>query len=104
MSEDSETSRAAGCAAVAVLGSVAAGTVFAVSPATGVLAVWTLGAWMVWRGVSRGPNKIDNHSPPPPERVVVNKNTQVKAWANGAAYTVYPAGERVRVTRKRDES
>ena len=98
-------SRAAGACVLIVAAAVAVGTLFAVSPATGVLATWTLGAWMVWRGASRGPvQRTANPAPPARPEVVVNEELQVTSLGNGAGYVVYPAGERVRVTRRRDES
>jgi amino acid transporter len=98
VSEPEGGSPAAGCAVVGVLGAAALGLLFTAAPVVGILLVWSAGALALWWSVSR-PNKIDNPSPPPPGEVSVNEELQVTSLGNGAGYIVYPAGERVHVTR-----
>ncbi|WP_354596832.1 hypothetical protein R1Y80_09795 [Streptomyces sp. JL1001] len=70
-----EPSRAAGGCVLAVLALVAGAVLFAALGNVAVLAVWAAGAFAL-RWAVRRPNKIDNHSPPPPRDPSRNTNTQ----------------------------
>lgn len=60
-----EPSRAAGACVLVVLAGVATAAMFAASPTVGVLALWVVGAVLLWRSVRRTANPAP---PPPPER------------------------------------
>lgn len=62
--EEPERSRAAGACVLVVLAAVVAAVVFAVSRTAGVIAVWAVGAALLWRATRR---MSDSSAPPPPE-------------------------------------
>ncbi|MEU3203553.1 hypothetical protein ABZ702_06650 [Streptomyces cyaneofuscatus] len=68
-------SRAAGGFVLTVLVLVAGAVLFAVLGTLTVLVVWAVAAVALRRAVRR-PNKIENHSPPPPSPPSRNTNTQ----------------------------
>lgn len=65
--EPEEPSRAAGACVLVVLGGVVAAVVFAVSPTAGVLAVWVVGAALLWRSARRPVRHVSAPTPPPGE-------------------------------------
>lgn len=62
--EPEEPSRTAGACVLLVLAAVVTAVVFAISPTAGVLAVWFLGAVLLWR--SAGRLSDSSATPPPP--------------------------------------
>lgn len=68
-------SRAAGGCVLAVLVLGLTAVLFAVLGSVAVLAVWAAGG-VALRWAVRRPNKIENHSPPPPSPPSRNTNTQ----------------------------
>lgn len=62
--EPEEPSRAAGACVLVVLGGIATAIVFAVSAAAGVLALWAVGIFALWRAARR---MSDSSATPPPE-------------------------------------
>ncbi|QQM42810.1 hypothetical protein [Streptomyces liliifuscus] len=82
--EPEEPSRAAGACVLVVLGAVAAAAVFAVSPTAGVLAVWMVGAFALWRAARR---MSDSRATPPPRGVAPDSDEDARrrrAQARGA--------------------
>ncbi|MFI2084339.1 hypothetical protein ACH43Y_28770 [Streptomyces rubiginosohelvolus] len=70
-----EPSREAGGCVLAALVIALGAVLFAVLGTLAVLVVWAVGAVALRRAVRR-PNKIENHSPPPPRDPSRNTNTQ----------------------------
>lgn len=64
--EPEEPSRAAGACVLIVLAGVATAVVFAISPTAGVLAVWVVGTFALWRAAGR---MSDSRATPPPRGV-----------------------------------
>ncbi|MFF5004123.1 hypothetical protein ACFY3G_14910 [Streptomyces phaeochromogenes] len=60
--EPEEPSRTAGACVLLVLAGVVTAVVFAISPTAGVLAVWVLGAVLLWRAAGR---MSDSSATPP---------------------------------------
>ncbi|WP_326729725.1 hypothetical protein [Streptomyces phaeochromogenes] len=60
---EEEPSRTAGACVLLVLAAVVTAVVFAISPTAGVLAVWVLGAVLLWRAAGR---MSDSSATPPP--------------------------------------
>ncbi|MCX4557948.1 hypothetical protein OHA02_17270 [Streptomyces phaeochromogenes] len=61
--ETDEPSRAAGACVLLVLAGVVTAVVFAISETAGVLAVWVVGAFALWRAARR---MSDSRATPPP--------------------------------------
>lgn len=64
--EPEERSATAGACVLVVLGGVATAAVFAVSDVAGVLAVWVVGALLLWRSARR--RVSDSSATPPPQQ------------------------------------
>ncbi|GAA3854093.1 hypothetical protein GCM10023084_05380 [Streptomyces lacrimifluminis] len=59
-----EPSRTAGACVLVVLAGIATAALFAVSPTVGVLALWVVGALLLWRSARR---MSDSSATPPPQ-------------------------------------